>query len=334
MNKKILILCPTLNPHGGIRVIVEWANNLARRGHDVTLHVASGGMQEWIAIAQAVNVQLGGHWSANHYDTVIATTPPLALDLDARKTTAQKFFLLQMAEHLFSPGTGYERQSIQSYNVNMPIIGISKWVESLIKREHGRKGEMYYIGNGVSSEFKPGKKDSELTVMVADWEGYNAAKDVNAIGPKVANELKELYGAKIIAWSALPCKTLPDVPDEYYQRASTETLVKLYQRCHLVIRASMYDARSCSPVEAMACGTATARAIHQGDDDLIHGYNCLRSGYDYRALLYNAKRLITDQTLRERLEKNGLEYRKQWLSWGFWMDIVEDIIALHIPVNG
>lgn len=332
---KILILCPSLNIHGGIRVIVEWANRLAARDHDVTLHVANGGPQEWIEISRAVKLQFGGHWTANNFDITIATTPPLALDLDSRRTTGEKFYLLQMAEHLFAPRTSFERQAIQSYNVNMPIIGISKWVEGLIKREHGRKAPMYYIGNGVSEQFKPGVKDKDLTVLVEGWECYNAAKDVNNLGPKVAKELKERYGVKVIAFSQFQLKTMPDIPDEYHQSLNAAQMAALYQRATITIKASMYDARSCAPVEALACGTVTARAIHQGDDDLIHGYNCLRSGYDYKKLFHNADRLLSDVLLRKKLEKNGLAYRKQWLSWDFWMDIVEDIITEKIVVvNG
>lgn len=325
---KILILCPSLNPHGGVRVIVEWANHLAKRKHDVTLFVQMGGNQSWITINERVKVQFGGMWRANQYEAIIATTPPLALDLDTRNTTGKKFYLLQMAEHLFQPGSGYADQAKRSYNVKMPIIGISQWVETVLKREFNRQGATYYIGNGVSKHFKPsGKpKPKQLTVVVADWEGYNKAKDVRAIAPFVAQKLKEKYSAHIIGWSSQPLATMRDVPDEYYHRISTEQLVEIYQRSTIMLKASMYDARSTAPVEAMACGVPTARAIHQGDDDLIHGYNCLRSGYDVDALFYNACRLIEDKKLRKKLIQNGFEHQMQFLNWDFWMGIVEDII--------
>lgn len=324
---KILILCPSLNPHGGVRVIVEWANHLAARKHDVTLFVGHGGRQDWISIDDAVNVQYGGHWLANQYEVIVATTPPLALDLDSRNTDAKKFYFLQMAEHLFQPGSHYATLAERSYNVKMPIIGISQFVETIIKREYKRTGPMYYIGNGVSRHFTtPNEKPDGLTVMVADWEGYNRAKDTEALGPRVAQALKVQYGATIIGWSGQPLSTMRDVPDEYHHRVSTEKLCELYQRSTIVIKASMYDARSTAPMEAMACGVPTARAIHQGDDDLIHGYNCLKSGYDYDALLYNAQRLIEDEPLRNRLTQDGFEYRERFLSWNFWIDIIEDIM--------
>lgn len=331
---KILILAPSLNPHGGIRVIVEWANHLARRGHSVMLHVVTGGYQDWIDIAPEVAQRYGGHWSANDFDVVIATTPPLALDLDARRTSAKKFYLLQMAEHLFQPGSAYERHSIKSYNVNMPIIGISRWVESVLKREYGRKGPIYYIGNGVSEAFRPGEKAPALTVVVSDWEGYNQAKDVNAIGPAAARHLKQKYKARIVGWSSQPLRTMPEVPDDYYHRIDTATLANIFQRATFTIKASMYDARSTAPVEAMACGTTTARAIHLGDDDLYHGYNCLRCGYNLDALVDIAEKLVMFPEYRARLEANGLEYRRQWLDWGFWMDKAEDVITEKILASG
>jgi hypothetical protein len=47
-------------------------------------------------------------------------------------------------------------------------------------------------------------------------------------------------------------------------------------------------------MEGSPGGTVTARALVQGDDDLVDGYNCLRVGYDYDALLEAARRLLGD----------------------------------------
>ena len=113
------------------------------------------------------------------------------------------------------------------------------------------------------------------------------------------------------------------MPDEFHHAPSPEDIVKLYQRAHILLKASVYDARSCAPVEAMACGTPTARALHLGDDDLINGINCLRCDYNEEQLKAIAGRLVEDADLRAELAANGLAYRKRWLSWERWIEVVE-----------
>lgn len=327
---KILIITPSLNPHGGIRVLVEWANGLARRGHHVTLQSENGVITaDWVDISPAVEVLPGQFWGLHGYDVAVAGTPAIARRMDPMSGSAERFFLLQMAEDMFAPNhKAWVETCHLSYQVKMPIIGISRWVEKHVRQWRG-DGKMYYIGNGVSADFQPGKKDRDLTVIVECWGGYpgnsNPAKDINQLGPKVAEHLKQKYGARIIGMSQFPAWTYGHVPDEYFQKPDQQTWVRTMQRGHIMVKASRYDARSTAPVEAMACGVPTARALVEGDDDLIHEYNCLRGGYSMEELIGQAEQLINDEETRHTLAANGLEYREKYLSWDYWLGKVEGI---------
>lgn len=345
---KILIISPSLNIHGGVRVLVEWANGLTRRGHDVTLQslqgyfpLKNGKLNEWIKIHPDVDFQTGSTvFPDSAFDVAIAGSPDIAHWLNASRFTARKYLFLQMCEEMFTPDNkAYVDKCIAAYRLKMPILSISKWNIEKILMEYGRNPDypMHYIGNGVSDDFKPGIKDDGLTILVEGWVGYNYAKDTEAIAPKVAKRLKEKYNTRIIAYSQFPKDTrqfgnLPflqyqDVPDEYYVSPDTKTIITLNQRAHLLIKASRDDARSCAPVEAMKCGTPTARAITNGDDDLIHGLNCLRCEYDENKLFTIAEQLILDEKLQSELRSNGLEYAEKYLNWDKWMQEIEQIIS-------
>lgn len=326
---QICYLAPHIHrPHGGIRVIFEHVNTLAAFGHECTLHVFGNPMQKkWANISEKVDIRYGGQIT-DEFDVIVATTPPLALMLRDAKVSAKKLYFLQMAENLFTASAkDFNAKALESYRVPFPIIGISRWVEYYV-RTVGKRGDapMYYVGNGVSSDFRPDNgQQKQFTILVEGWQSYGDSKDVAGIAPKVAKRLKEEFGAYIIAYSQFPLTTMKDVPDEYYQVPSLPELVSLYQRSHILLKASLLDARSCAPVEAMACGCVPVRAIQHGDDDLIHGYNCLRSEYSEKALYENAKRLIQDRRQLIWLMKNGKTYREQWLSWTNWMSIIESI---------
>ena len=332
--KNIFVTCPTMAVHGGVRVICEWANHLSRRGHSVTLQIirpAGYRWDNWIDIDSTVRIQVGQAINLNGYDTAVATFPAAALAMDADSSFCKKFYFLQMAEHLFDPNPAWHNLCFQSYKVKMPIIGISKWVEEEVRKHRG-DGKMYYVGNGVSDDFKPGQKDEGLTVLVEGWGGYNDAKDVDLLAPRVAEVLHREYGAKIIAFSQFPlsfhkkAKQYEYILSEYHEAPSREALVRLYQRPTFMLKASRYDARSCAPVEAMKCGTVTVRAIERGDDDLIDMANCRKVGYDFNELLYAAKSIINVPDFRLSLESAAIEYATRVLNWETRISEIENIL--------
>ena len=323
-----------MNIHGGVRIIVEWANHLSRRDHAVTLQIirpAGYRWDNWIDIDSTVRIQVGQAINLNGYDIAVATFPAAALAMDADSSFCKKFYFLQMLENLFDPNPAWHNLCFQSYKVKMPIIGISKWVEEEVRKHRG-DGKMYYVGNGVSDDFKPGQKDEGLTVLVEGWGGYNDAKDVDLLAPRVAEVLHREYGAKIIAFSQFPlsfhkkAKQYEYILSEYHEAPNREALVRLYQRPDIMIKGTICDARSCAPVEAGKCGTITVRAIRNGDDDLIDQYNCLKCDYDFTLFLENAKLLIENKDFRLHLQSNMLEYAARELSWETRMNEIENIL--------
>lgn len=327
---KILYLIPSLRPHGGIRVLIEHANHLAAQGHEVVLQAYTnddGGRSNWYKLNPDVTKIFGRHIQ-DGFDVYVAGAPPMAVDLANYRTSAKRFFFLQMAEHLFQKDNGrFNAICHESYKVPYPIIGISRWVEYVVRTDGGRgRLPMYYIGNGVSDDFKPPKrKPDELTLLVEGWETYGDAKDVDRIIHPVVRRLKEETGCRVLAYSQFPLRTHPDLVDEYYEIPSHAQLIEINQRAHVMLKASLLDARSCAPVEAMACGAVPVRAIHHGDDDLLHNYNCLRCEYDAEALYRIGLRALTDVQLRSVLARNGQEYREMELQWDYWASKLEQI---------
>jgi hypothetical protein len=117
------------------------------------------------------------------------------------------------------------------------------------------------------------------------------------------------------------------VPDEFYVLPDLETLNFLYSNATILIKATQYDARSCSPMEAMTKGTVTARAIIEGDDDLHHFKNCYRVSYDVDKLYYAALTLLKDDTLRNILACNCISY-VQTYTWDYWMEKIVGILEI------
>ena len=332
MRMNIVLTVPGIAiPHGGIRVILEWANWLSQN-HDVTLFCRKGvSAPTWMSISPEVKIISNErHIKKN---SVLVICSPHDIDLiDDVNMPEKKFIFLQMLEHLFRPGSReWVAKCAKTYSCKVPLFSISQWNIDYIKKYYFKgHRDIYYIGNGVnSSTFSIDsrcKKDVKC-VLVEGWEnGNNPTKDVDAIGPQVAQKLRD-SGYRILAYSQYPIQRNTFTPHEYYFRPSTTMLNNLYSRATVLIKASKYDARACSPMEAMTKGCVTARGIIKGDDDLIHDENCLRNDYsDMDGLYESALRILTDTVLRDRLKANCIDYVRKY-SWGYWMPQVEGILA-------
>lgn len=320
---KLFITIPDFSLHGGIRVIIEWANRLTQ-WHEVYLHNLKGQERPaWIAIDPRVT--LCGDSMAG-MDALIITSPHSIHFAQRPDRPAKVFLFLQMLEHLFRPHDKAWNDACHAmYSLPYPMFSISQWNMQYL--EPLRQAPMHYIGNGVNLDDFPidttGKE--ERTVLVEGWEAGNPTKDIRHLGPAVAQILRR-KGIRILAYGAADIRTNRWVPHEYVKRPSLAVMNQMYRQASVLIKASLCDARSCSPMEAMTKGTVTARAINDGDDDLVHRVNCLRSRYELAPLQQNAEKLLADGELRQNLANTCLGYVQQ-LSWDYWMHQINHIIS-------
>lgn len=300
---KIVITTPSLKiPHGGTRVLNEWANHLSKF-HDVSLFVQDGNTYcPWMQLKTRV-VRRPIHISMA--DLVIIGSPhSIHLERKAKKSLV----FMQMVEHMFKYNKQFNTQCEAFYNTPNLLLSISKWnIQYLL--DQGRTGEIQYIENGVNlKDFPIEVKEKENIVLVEGWEsGGNFVKDINYIAPQVAERLRQ-EGYRILAYSQKPLTTLKHVPHEYYYQPSLKQMNDLYSRAKILLKATKYDARSTAPMEAMTKGTVTARAVIEGDDDLIDGVNCRKVNYDVEELYNAAKYLLTNDAQRDIMVNECINY--------------------------
>ena len=312
---KILITCPGLSPHGGIRIILEWANRLQDLGHKVTL-LCKEKECSWFNIRVPVcqNVLFSA------FDCLIVTSPHDVHLLDQPKPL-KKFVFVQMLEHLFRPtDIKFYEKCIKFYTTKYPLISISKWNIDSLQKDFGRTGVIHYVGNGINLEDFPisYKEKDNRTILLESPEPTNNAKDVDRLALKVGSYLKQL-GYRITGYGLKQPDS--DIFDEFFIKPDLITLNRLYEDAFLMIKATRYDARSTAPIEAMTKGCVTVRAIDKGDDDL-NWYNSYRCGYDEKELMR-----IVDIALHENRKADSCRYYAQSISWENIMPQINSILC-------
>lgn len=325
----ITLTIPGFTPHGGIRVIMEWANWLHSAGHRVDLLCRhSKRVPTWFNLDPGVKIRRS-EACLRDSEVLIVCSPHDGLLLESSLAPKRKFIFLQMLEHLFSPGNiRWVEKCRFLYGHWVPMFSISGWNIEHIRTSWPFRGPVYHIGNGVNlKDFpveKPRNRDGK-TVLVEGWNALNASKDTERIAPRAAQMLKS-RGYRILAYSQKPLIDFEYVPDEFYQLPNLERLNDLYRRADILLKATHFDARSCSPMEAMTKGCVPVRAINEGDDDLVNGENCIRIPYNLDALYDAAIMALTSPVTRMQLGNAGRAYVQKY-TWDHWMTKVEGVLT-------
>lgn len=301
------------------------ANRLAARGHDVEFTVLkrfSPTQRNYWRWHPQVRVMTR---PGSQYHVRLITSPHSIHMARPRRTVLH----LQMLEHMFSPSVREWRKQCEAmYTHPAPMFSISAWNIDELKGTYGRTdANTFYIGNGVDHIDFPRPEKSVIDsprdyILVEGWHNYNPCKDVDRLAPKVAGRLKKEYGIRVIGYGVVAPMDYRDVLDEFHVAPSLAKMVQLYRGAKFLLKASLYDARSCSPVEAMALGVPTVRAIHMGDDDLIGGFNCYRSLYNEQDLYYEASRMfVPGGGFLHYAEMH--DYVNEFLDWARHIDSLE-----------
>ncbi|MFT3704648.1 MAG: hypothetical protein QM802_19945 [Agriterribacter sp.] len=325
---KIIYTLPGIEtPHGGYRIVMEHLTRLQALGHEVALFVESNKTNcSWYPHTFPI---ISTKHDFKYYDCIVIGSPHSIWLQDSIKSYQKCFLFMQMDERKFRTNDPFwDRLCRLFYTSKFPIIHGSLWGEEIC-RSLGRTGPMHYIGNGVNFDHFPiehSEKDG-LVILLEGPFNKNPAKDVDQLALKVAQQLKrEIPRLYVLAYGFDLTKNLSGI-DEYIARPSLQEMNRFYRQASILVKATKYDARALSPIEAMTKGTVTSRAIISGDDDLINGYNSLRCDYDFDTLYQYSKSLLEHPAQRNILSENCIKYVQENCNWDKIIDQLNSILC-------
>jgi glycosyltransferase involved in cell wall biosynthesis len=329
---RISFIVSSLYLSGGVRVIVEYANRLARRGHTISIVTPGGAVDEIIAgelDPQVTVLETARGWSDTRYDlgkvllawqlaravpdsdVVMATHTPTTVPawLAARALgKGALVWLYQDYREMFQGRwvegwllrhvpSWFDRILVVSEACRQEILNHSG-VDSVVVSEGLSRGEL----------FKPGKvrrsDDTRLVLFLGDMRPRKGLQDFLKAAHLVYQREPNL-GLAIV--SKERCRIQSDVPFTFYYQLSDQELAELYASCDVFVSASWYEGFGLPPLEAMACGAPVILTDSRGVREFaVDGENCLMVPIrDPDALAKAIVRLLQDKSLAERLAANG-----------------------------
>lgn len=343
---KITFLTPHINISGGVKIILRYADRLAKKGHDVTvicpqpLFVKRGikGVlipyperammnllkykPDWIdVVADIKYVPSYDEKYIPDADIVVATawqTASYVKDYLSKK--GRKFYFIQHYESLFH---GDKDKVDETYLYPIKKIVVSSWLREILKKKINSDSEL--IVNPIDCNvFYPTKniynKNKKICML-----HYNYAWKGVEDGFKAFKMAKQKYPSiRLVMFGSRTEKI--NIDCEYHYKPTNDELREIYNSCHIFLCPSWREGFGLPSAEAMACKCALVTTDNGGCRDYaIHEKTALVSTpKNPERLAENLMRLLDDEDLLKKIAQNGYEHIKQF-TWDKAVDKMEKV---------
>ena len=356
MKVNFLLPTPGQHPVGGYKVVYEYANGLAERGHEITVthqmaKAPGGGTCR--QLARYAKARLKGDWLPTAWfkmdprvrmHLVIEYTPATLGSADALVATAwetaevaatmpekcgKKFYFIQH----FEKWSGERERVLATWRLPLIKIVIAKWLRK-ISEDQGHSA--YYIPNGVNFtafgiDVPPELRDPHTVMMLYhsfDWTGSNDGFSALRTVKKRINDLKVI----VFGVQERPLNLEPWF--EFHQLPSQILLRSLYNRAAVFLSPSWAEGWPLPPAEAMLCGTATVLTDIGGHHEYgIDGETTsFGKAHAPESLIEPLLHLLTNTNARLKQSINAKKYIEQY-SWERAIDLFDEFINSKIKVK-
>lgn len=343
-------------PIGGFKVVYEYANHLAQRGHEITVvHPAilfkvtpfstawykaigkyiyfaisrSYGPCSWFRLAPSVRsfwVFTLASKNIPDADIIVATAwETVQWVRECPPEKGSKFYLIQHAE-LWS---GTKAQIENTWQLPFQRVVISRWLQQELAEKrldsqliyNGLDHEDFYLESDI------GLRNPLNICMLYHQQAWKGCAEAIAALQLVK---KRHPGLTVMMFgNDFPDKTLPSWI-HFTKSPSGASLRKIYNQAAIFVNASWGEGWGLTPCEAMQCGCAVAITAVQGHLEYAeHNVNALLSeAHDISRLADNICVLITNTALRQRLAETGVRSMKSF-DWQKSVDQLEAAFFTH-----
>ncbi|MDD5589699.1 MAG: glycosyltransferase family 4 protein [Candidatus Portnoybacteria bacterium] len=337
---KINFLLPHLKISGGVRVILTYANLLAKNGHEVRVIVKSRNWTRslfnflaikprWFGKLAAKVVRVGDFTPENIPDADILVAdswkPALALSFFPL-SKGKKFHFVQHDERLYH---GNADEVSVAYKLPMEKIVVSSWLKEMLARDFGVNAHLLLntVDRGIFFPVEGLRKRDKIRILILhhnyEWKGSRE-------GIQLARELKNKYpSVELVVFGARVKKI--DLPtDEYYYQPKNRT--RLFSSCDIFLCPSWDEGFGLPSLEAMACRCAVVTYDNGGSRDFaFEGQTALvaerKNKEDLRVKL---EALILDQKLREKISQGGRDFVLKLPTWDEQAEKLEKIFQTSL----
>ena len=263
-----------------------------------------------------------------YVDTMVATMW-LTLEVVQKyyNCKTKKYLVQNMEAGFYKPGEFEKKRANATYcNVlNIDYLTISKWCKNWLKDDFNVNCK--YAPNGIDLKIFPQRKrtfDGKIKILIeGNCEDHYKNVDESF---QITNKLDHLkYEIHYLSYQKEPKKWY--YVDKFYHKIPHDEVGKIYQYCDILIKTSILESFSYPPLEMMATGGFVVALQNGGNAEYLKN-DCNALTYEQGNIdeaISKIEEIVTNKSLREKLEKNGLKTAKEYE----WKKIEKQILALY-----
>ncbi len=348
---KITFLTPHVEMSGGVKIIFQYAERLAQRGHDVTIICPRSGFtingfveglatqpRRWLPnvtkykpswIPFSGTIIYPKSFDERHIpaaDVVVATawqTAPYVKSYGSSK--GEKFYLIQHYEGLFHGDAAAVDRTLR-YPITKIVV--SSWLKEILLQHLGVESEL--VINPIDANvFYPTRRAYNERPRIGMlhheyvWKGVNDGVEAFKVAQREHPDIRLVMFGSRVRHVNIDC--------EYHFKPTEGELRHIYNSCDIFLCPSWAEGFGLTSAEALACKCSLVSTLNGGNSDYaVHEKTALLSPpKDQRRLAENLTRLICDRPLAENLARAGFE-RVRCFTWDVAVDKMEMIFSRNV----
>lgn len=329
---------------GGNRIIIEQANRLADRGHEVSIF-SSSPLTGNPPFEVRVPVFSIGEQKTSPFDIVIFNDIDFTTEQYFSLFPSKKYFLLLQHDlELISEMVGMldkverSKKLFSQIPSRCTVLSVSTWVKEALAAKYGL--DSILLPNAIDHTlFKPTTplvRYPEPSILLYDglhnWKGFYEALLASDIVRKEVKDCRVLiFGAH---WLSSPVEIREGRldglawPMTHFVNPRQADIPRIYSSADVFVSSSWVEGFGLPGLEAMACGTPVVTTASGGVNEyaIPDKTAIVVPPQNPQALADGIIKVLRDQALRKELSKNGIAKAEEF-HWDRSIDILEEIFS-------
>ena len=299
---------------GGSKIILEYANRLAKRGHKINI-VTYDEYPKWFSLSENVNFikVTNGEDIINYIpeSDVVVSTSWKCIRKAVKSNKGPVAFFEQGGSHLFELDKLNDRKrEIVQQRMRLPafIYTVSQYSADKIKEIYGKDASIIYnaLETSIFYPRKEEKQKEETSITIVGSEDFKF-KNIGEI-LEVIRLLKRNYKIKL-NWITQNNPKINEERKDAIVNPQQKVIGDILRNTDIYICNSEYEAFGLPTLEAMTCGAAVITTDTGGMRDFVqNGINALViNHHDKDDMKEKIEMLINDKKLMHKIAENGMK---------------------------
>jgi len=320
-NLDIAFLVWSLDISGGSNVIFQHCDFLQRHGANVTVvSFLKQDVKLWHPVMKKVRIIHIDELPADTvFDIGVVTWWRTFYEIDRVQASTWAYFVQSVESRFYSATTPQYSPVVEAtYQLEIPVITISRWLQAYLAFEHNRPS--FLVRNGIDKESFtligpniPSKGERKIRFLVEGPLGVDFKQTELALD--LLQEFRDYVEIWLLTSSHVASSPLAD---RVFSQVHITSVGSIMRSCDVLLKLSLVEGMFGPPLEMFHCGgTAIAGKVTGCEEYMVDGYNSrlINDASNVDEIRACIASLINNPDELRTLKEGALTTATMWPNW-------------------